>query len=219
MTRSTYVNFHPYGYDDVRLRPIDYSTLSRVTAYPQPFWGIEGGTSWFKQFDVTAMFVSGVGVNFDPAAGRAPMIGHEDQGNVTLTFHAAGRMRIDNAYLLEHIRERDSHLTAVTNHIFRSKWNYQFTRDLSARVILQYTAVLSNTAISSLSPTRNFNADFLITYLIHPGTAIYVGYNSDLGNLDRNLAIDPVTGAILTRNGYINDGRQFFVKASYLFRF
>jgi len=220
MTRGTYVNFHPYGYDDVRLRPIDYSTLSRVTAYPQPFWGIEAGTSWFKQFDLTAFFVSGVGVNYNPAAGQAPTIGHEDQGNFTLTFHAAGRLRIDNAYLLEHIRERDAHLTAVTNHIFRSKWNYQFTRNLSARLILQYNAVLSNPAISSLSPTKNFNTDFLITYLIHPGTAIYVGYNSDLANLDRNLAVDPVTGAILTtRNGYINDGRQFFVKASYLFRF
>jgi hypothetical protein len=220
MTHGTYVNFHPYGYDDVRLRPTDYGTLSRVTAYPQPFWGIDAATSWFKQFDLTAFFVSGVGVNYNPAAGQAPAIGHEDQGNFTLTFHAAGRLRIDNAYLLEHIRERDAHLTAVTNHIFRSKWNYQFTRNLSARLILQYNAVLSNPAISSLSPTKNFNTDFLITYLIHPGTAIYVGYNSDLANLDRNLAVDPVTGAILTtRNGYINDGRQFFVKASYLFRF
>jgi outer membrane receptor for ferrienterochelin and colicin len=220
MTHGTYVNFHPYGYDDVGLRPTDYGTLSRVTAYPQPFWGIDAATSWFKQFDLTALFVSGVGVNYNPAAGQAPAIGHEDQGNFTLTFHAAGRLRIDNAYLLEHIRERDAHLTAVTNHIFRSKWNYQFTRNLSARLILQYNAVLSNPAISSLSPTKNFNTDFLITYLIHPGTAIYVGYNSDLANLDRNLAVDPVTGAILTtRNGYINDGRQFFVKASYLFRF
>ena len=220
MTRGTYVNFHPYGYDDVRLRPIDYSTLSRVTAYPQPFWGIDAGTSWFKEFDLTAFFVSGVGVNFNPAANQAPKIGHEDQGNFTLTFHAAGRLRIDNAYLIEHIRERDSHLTAVTNHIIRSKWNYQFTRNLSARLILQYNAVLSNPDISSLSRTKNFNTDFLITYLIHPGTAIYVGYNSDLENLDRNLALDPVTGAILTtRNGYINDGRQFFVKASYVFRF
>jgi hypothetical protein len=87
-------------------------------------------------------------------------------------------------------------------------------------VILQYNAVLSNPTISSLSPTKNFNADFLITYLIHPGTAIYVGYNSDLENLNRNLAVDPVTGSILTTpRGYINDGRQFFVKASYLFRF
>jgi hypothetical protein len=220
MQAGTYVNFHPFGYDDVRLRPIDYSTLSRVAAYPQPFWGIEAGTSWFKQFDLTAFFASGGGVNFNPATGRTPMIGHEDQGNFTLTFHAAGRLRIDNAYLLEHVRERDSRLTAVTNHIIRSKWNYQFTRNLSARVILQYNAVLSNPLLSSLSRTKSFNTDFLITYLVHPGTAIYVGYNSDLRNLDRNLAVDPVTGAIVTTpNGYINDSRQFFVKASYVYRF
>jgi len=220
MTRGTYVNFHPFGYDDVRLRPIDYNMLSHVKAYPQPFWGIDAATSWLKEFDLTAFFVSGAGVNYNPAAGRAPMIGHEDQGNFTLTFHAAGRLRIDNAYLLEHIRERDSHLTAVTNHIVRSKWNYQFTRNLSARLILQYNAVLSNPAISSLPRTKNFNTDFLITYLIHPGTAIYVGYNSNLANFDRNLAVDPVTGNILTTtNGYINDGRQFFVKASYVYRF
>lgn len=220
MTRGTYVNFHPFGYDDVRLRPIDYSTLSRVTAYPQPFWGIDAATSWFKEFDLTAFFVSGAGVNYNPAAGRPPMIGHEDQGNFTLTFHAAGRLRIDNAYLLEHVRERDSHLTAVTNHIVRSKWNYQFTRNLSARLILQYNAVLSNPTISSLPRTKGFNTDFLITYLIHPGTAIYVGYNSDVANFDHNLAVDPVTGNIVTTPyGYINDGRQFFVKASYVYRF
>jgi hypothetical protein len=218
--RSTYVNFHPWGYDDVRLRPEDYNTLGRVTAYPQPYWGIEAGTSWLKELDFTAFFVSGKGVNYNPAAGQAPTIGHEDSGNFTLTFHAQSRLRIDNTYLIEHIRERDAHLTAVTNHIFRSKWNYQFTRALSARVILQYNSVLSNTAISALSPTKNFNADFLITYLVHPGTAIYVGYNSDLGNLNRNLEVDPGTGFIrTTRFGYINDGRQFFVKASYLFRF
>jgi hypothetical protein len=220
MTRGTYINFHPFGYDDVRLRPIDYSTFSRVTAYPQPFWGIDAATSWFKEFDLTAFFVSGAGVNYNPAAGRPPMIGHEDQGNFTLTFHAAGRLRIDNAYLLEHVRERDSHLTAVTNHIVRSKWNYQFTRNLSARLILQYNAVLSNPTISSLPRTKGFNTDFLITYLIHPGTAIYVGYNSDVANFDRNLAVDPVTGNIVTTPyGYINDGRQFFVKASYVYRF
>lgn len=220
MARGTYVNFHPFGYDDVRLRPSDYSTLGRVTSFPQPFWGIEGGTSWFKLFDFAAFFVSGEGVNYNPVPGRVPAMGHEDQGNFTLTFHAAGRLRIDNSYLLEHVRENDSHLTAVTNHIFRSKWNYQFTRELSARAILQYTSVLANPVVSALSPSKNFNADFLITYLVHPGTAIYVGYNSDLANLNRDLAVDPVTGFIRTTpNGYINDSRQFFVKASYLWRF
>jgi hypothetical protein len=220
MARSTYVNFHPFGYDDVRLRPSDYSTLTRVSSFPQPFWGIEAGTSWLKEMDFTAFFVSGGGVNFNPAAGQAPTIGHEDQGNFTLTFHARGRLRIDNTYLLEHVRERVANLTAVTNHIFRSGWNYQFTRALSARLILQYNSVLSNPEISALSPTKNFNTDFLITYLIHPGTAIYVGYNTDLANLNRNLAVNSITDAILTTpRGYINDGRQFFIKGSYTFRF
>jgi len=216
-TRGTYVNFHPFAYDDVRLRPLDYSGLSRVTAYPQPFWGIEGGTSWFKEFDFTWFLVSGAGVNYNPVPGRVPAIGHEDQGNFTLTFHASSRLRVDNTYLLEHIRERETNLTAVTNHIFRSKWNYQFTKELSARVIVQYNSVLSNPLISALSPTKNLNADFLITYFLRPGTAIYVGYNSNLQNLDRGLI--PTPTGLLTSNGYINDSRQFFVKASYLFRF
>jgi hypothetical protein len=218
MTRGTYVNFHPLAYDDVRLRPLDYSGLTRVTAFPQPFWGIEGGTSWFKQFDFTWFFVSGGGVNYNPVAGHIPVIGHEDQGTATLTIHASSRLRIDNTYLLEHIRERATNLTAVTNHIVRSKWNWQFTPALSARVIFQYTGVLSNPLISSLSPSKNFNADFLVTYLVHPGTAIYVGYNSNLQNLDRRLIPTP-TGLLTTPDSYINDGRQFFVKASYLFRF
>ncbi len=220
MARATYVDFHPFAYDDVRLRPIDYSTLTRVTAYPQPFWGIEAGTSWLKELDFAAFFVSGKGVNYNPADGQSPSIGHEDSGNFTLTFHARGRLRIDNTYLLEHIHQREPYLSAVTNHIIRSKWNYQFTRALSARLILQYNSVLSNPEISSLPRTKSFNTDFLITYLVHPGTAIYVGYNSDLANFNRDLAVDPITGYILTTpRGYINDSRQFFVKASYLFRF
>jgi hypothetical protein len=218
LTRATWVNFHPYAYDGIYLRPQDYSGLPKVKSYPQPFWGIEGATSWIKQIDFSWFFVSGAGANYNPSAGRVPVIGHEDQGNFTLTFHASGRLRIDNNYLLEHLRERDTRLTAVTNHIFRSKWNYQFTKELSARVILQYNSVLSNPLLSSLSPTKNFNADFLITYLVHPGTAIYVGYNGNLQNLDRRLIPTP-TGLLTTPDNYINDSRQFFVKASYLFRF
>ena len=65
---------------------------------------------------------------------------------------------------------------------------------------------------------KQFNADFLITYLVHPGTAIYVGYNSDVANLDHSLLEDPLAG-LFTAKGYMNDSRQFFVKVSYQFRF
>ena len=63
------------------------------------------------------------------------------------------------------------------------------------------------------------NADFLITYLVHPGTAVYVGYNSNLQNLDRSLALVASGNVARTRNDLINDSRQFYVKVSYLFRF
>jgi hypothetical protein len=66
-----------------------------------------------------------------------------------------------------------------------------------------------------LPTDREFNADFLVTYLVHPGTAVYVGYNSDL----QNLNVIPHTGVFNTAKGYINDSRQFFVKVSYQFRF
>ncbi|MFZ0761298.1 MAG: hypothetical protein WAM69_15230, partial [Candidatus Sulfotelmatobacter sp.] len=107
-----------------------------------------------------------------------------------------------------------------------SKWNWQFTPQLSLRVILQYNSVLANTPVPEgltnpytyLPTSKEFNADVLITYLVHPGTAIYVGYNSDQQNLNRDLSVDPVYW-LYTAKGYINDSRQFFVKASYQFRF
>jgi hypothetical protein len=71
-----------------------------------------------------------------------------------------------------------------------------------------------------LPTSRQFNADFLITYLVHPGTAIYVGYNSDLHNLEVLPRIGAFPGGVSnTARGYINDSRQFFVKVSYQFRF
>jgi hypothetical protein len=52
---------------------------------------------------------------------------------------------------------------------------------------------------------------------VHPGTAVYVGYSSNLQNLDRRLLPTP-TGLLTRPDDFINDGRQFFVKISYLFR-
>jgi hypothetical protein len=121
---------------------------------------------------------------------------------------------------LSRLRSRETDAGIFNNHIFRTKWNWQFNRELSFRVILQYTATLANSAFTSLPTTKQFNGDFLITYLLHPGTAIYVGYNSDFQNLDPQLTFNPNAGGLLrSPDRLINDGRLFFVKVSYLFRF
>ena len=108
------------------------------------------------------------------------------------------------------------------DHILRSKWNWQFTPQLSVRVILQYNALLAGTPgvgspYTYLPTSKQFNADFLVTYLLHPG-------HRNLRRLQQRPA-EPERGARRsasshnTAKGYLNDSRQFFVKVSYLFRF
>jgi len=89
---------------------------------------------------------------------------------------------------------------------------------LSFRFIGQYSSVLANSIFTSVQTTKTFNADFLITYLVHPSTAVYVGYNSNLENIE-NPPHNDINGDLARGGRLINDGRNFFVKVSYLFRF
>jgi hypothetical protein len=198
-------------------------------------------TGYFKKATLSASYFWGQGVNFVamPAAAPAPptpysqpFLVREDNAQATLTLRPVKPLKIDNSYLFERLRSNDSTYafeasqnpgagrSILNDHILRSKWNWQFTPQLSVRLILQYNALLAGTPgvgspYTYLPTQKQFNTDFLITYLVHPGTAIYVGYNSDL----QNLNVEPGLGVLPTPRGYINDSRQFFVKASYLFRF
>jgi hypothetical protein len=210
----------------------------------------EGGatfqTGYFKKATVAASYYWGDSANFvaspdvPPAAPtpyNLPFLARQDTAAASLTFRPMKPLKIENTYLFERLRATNStYLFEQTlfpgsgrgifnDHILRSKWNWQFTPQLSARVILQYNGLLAGTPISGgplvespytyLPTAKEFNADFLLTYLVHPGTAIYLGYNSDL----QNLNVEPNVGVFQTPRGFVNDSRQFFVKASYLFRF
>jgi outer membrane receptor for ferrienterochelin and colicin len=162
----------------------------------------------------------GDGVNFVPPAHVAPFLARQDTGTATLIVRPVKPLKIENTYLFERLRTIGTNHGIFNDHILRSKWNWQFTPKLSLRVILQYNALLATTPgkadkYTGLPTSKQFNADFLITYLVHPGTAVYVGYNSDL----QNLNVKPGIGVFNTASGYINDSRQFFVKVSYQFRF
>ena len=186
------------------------------------FRSTDGGNTWSSPKTVSTISEHGVA-------------GSMAQASVTL--RPIKPLKIENTYLFERLRAQDDAAQFVqsqfpgagrsilNDHILRSKWNWQFTPQLSARVILQYNALLAGTPgvgspYTYLPTSRQFNADFLITYLVHPGTAIYVGYNSDLRNLDV-FPLTPGSPGFVTNtaHGYINDSRQFFVKVSYLFRF
>jgi hypothetical protein len=203
-------------------------------------------TGYFKKATMVASYYWGEELNFValPAASAAsttpynqPFVAREDLAQASLILRPIQPLKIENTYLFERLlapasvyryeqsQDPGAGRGILNDHILRSKWNWQFTPRLSIRLILQYNALLAGTPgvgspYTYLPTSKEFNADFLITYLLHPGTAIYVGYNSDLQNLDV-IPRTPTSPGYVTRTarGYLNDSRQFFVKVSYLFRF
>lgn len=216
---QTYLSLIPYASYPEQLRPVDFSTLPAVAAYNQHIAGGSISTQYFRWFGLDLWYGRGTGVNYATPANHAPVLDNNDIVQFLMTVRPTRHLKIDNTYLLNRLVDRPTGMSAFTNHVIRSEWNYQITRALSLRLIPQYTAVLANPRFTSLPRSKQFNADFLITYLVHPNTAIYVGYNSDLQNLVSPLGYDVNGNLLRTRGRYLNDGRQFFVKLSYLFRF
>ena len=97
----------------------------------------------------------------------------------------------------------------------RSRANYQFTREWSLRAILDYNSVASNRSVVDLEPGRQVGADILLTWLAHPGTALYIGYTDGYDS----AAIDPTRRELTADGALRSTGRQLFVKSSWLFRF
>jgi hypothetical protein len=174
-------------------------------------------------------FNKGTRTNYDPAENLAAFRGQQTDGNVQLTLRPASRLKLDEFYYFTRLGTRpDSFLgsafapvarptTAFINHLVRSRLNYQFTRELSLRAILDYNGTLQNPVLTSIERQKRFTGDVLLTYLIHPGTALYLGYTDQL----ENLGLMPGPPAAATRIPFpsTTTGRQFFAKVSYLFRF
>ena len=209
------------------LRPVDFSALPGNQDYAHHHYGFFFQNGFSKRISANGEVGWGRDTNYDAPVGPptplppllAPFLAKSGYAQIFLTLRPTGKLTVDNTYLLSRLRTLANGPGIFDNHIIRSKWNYQFTREFSLRFIGQYTSTLANPNLTSLQTTKNFNADVLFTYLLHPGTAIYFGYNSNLQNLDPSLMFDPNGNLNRLRDGYINDGRQVFVKISYLFRF
>ena len=164
----------------------------------------------FKRVGMNAFFGTGTGVNYSPAAGVSASLASNQYGNTTITLRPTARLRIQETYFysrLEHV---------FTNHIFRDTVNYQFSPAFSLRTIIDYNAVLANTAVVSYPTSKRFTGDLLLSYVLHPGTAVYVGYTNGRENLA--LLGEPAT-LVRTTNPNLQTTGQVFVKVSYQFRF
>jgi hypothetical protein len=173
-------------------------------------------SEWFRWLAVESLYTHGSAINYYPASGYAPFLADSRYRSLSVTLRPTSRLRLDEQYIYSHLRTRPG-LAVYNNHIMRSKLNYQFNRELSLRAIVDYSGVLPNASLVNLQRTKRLSYDFLLTYLLHPGTAFYLGYT----DIYENLLFDPSRPPYLQLTGSpnLNTGRQVFVKLSYLFRF
>lgn len=199
------------------LREQDHPALSEYREYSRDMIDIEYSTSYWDWLNVWGNLRWGDQINLAPPEGEEPGEARWRELNLNVGFRPLTQLRNDNRYLYTLLAEPGSGDTILTDHIFSSRWNWQFNRELSLRAIFQYESTRTNEELTSLDTDRRFNVDLLVTYRLNPWTAFYAGFNSNARNLD--LIEAPGGNYFVRRPDLVNDANQFFVKMSYLVRF
>lgn len=179
--------------------------------------GIYFYSEWQKWLHLSADVSRGDRINYYPAAGLQPFRARSFEASFTFKLMPTAQLRLDETYLYTRLAAPAPAATPIfNNHILRTKANYQFTRAFSLRAILDYNAVLPNRALVNLERTKQLGLDVLFSYMLHPGTALHIGYTDNY----ENFRLDPSVSPLLQRSSFPDTsvGRQVFVKLSYLLR-
>src|SRR5262249_2265510 len=131
-----------------------HSTSASFYSSPAPWVGI------------SASYQQGAEANYYPPAGVAPFVANGRDASCGFTLRPSSRLRFDESYLYTGLAARPEstytmpHAPAIlNNHISRAKINYQLTRALSLRAILDYNAVLPNPSLVAQQRTKRIAPD------------------------------------------------------------
>jgi hypothetical protein len=214
------------GQNSDTLGPQDGTLLTKNKNFTENFGGFVARGAPFPQFNFNFTGYLCGNVNYNPVAGGVPSLLNQNYLQALFTLQPFHQLTADNTYLLDRDHSAANGAFVYETQKLRTKVNYQFTRAISARVIVEYDSTLANPKETSLQRTKQVNTKVLLTWLPHPGTAVYLGYNDDLQNLDRSLCkafpggiCDSDHTVAPQSSKFLDDGRQIFIKASYLFRF
>jgi len=196
-------------------------------------------TQPYKWISFSTRYTQGIGENFFPAQSLLPFLGSTKRVNFGFTLRLSSRFRLDETLIYYRLGTRAGWTTppfapgqsVFNNYLHRAKLNYQFTKELSLRLILDYNATIANSQLFDVqrslggsdavngpfAPTKQFTTDVLLTYLLHPGTTVYLGYNNGFTDLTLNPSASPPVKPLGPPNN--STSRLLFVKLSYLLRF
>jgi hypothetical protein len=134
-------------------------------------------------------------VPFDPGPGREWYV------EASLRYQPTSELQISLNYNKDRLVRKDNGRLAFDDNIYSLRSTYQFTRNVFARLRLDYSTV-----------SARIRPQLVFGWTPSPGTAVYAGYNDDYNHNYYN----PFNG--LYEPGFRRNGRTFFIKASYLFR-
>ncbi|MDH3197089.1 MAG: carbohydrate binding family 9 domain-containing protein [Candidatus Krumholzibacteria bacterium] len=168
--------------------------------YVDLFWGeLNSAFSEALSFG----FWVGKGDRIARTAEPQPFLGEGEAVDVWGTLKLGRRFVLQPSFKYSTIRYPDTGEPYFRGHIWRAKFNYQFTRELFLRFILQYDDFAGE-----------LNIEPLLTYELNPFSRFYIGMNMDELDYDHESR-DP---AERTGDGFEPASWQVFFKFQYLFR-
>ena len=196
------------------VQPGQFPGVNRIMSYDYDNWQIGFDNNSLESLQIKANFRKGTTLNLVPQIGALPSVADTSRIDLNVLLRPTTQLSIANTYFLTELDTLGGQ-KVFSNEIFRSNWNYQFTRELSLRFIAQYDKTEAGPA-TRLENDENLNFDVLLRYVINPWSSFYVGYNSNQSNFDIIDFEDE--RELITADELRNDGDQFFVKFSYLFQ-
>ncbi|MBV8517211.1 MAG: carbohydrate binding family 9 domain-containing protein [Acidobacteria bacterium] len=170
-----------------------------------------------------ASYSQGTGVNYFPANGITPFLADRRLAEAGVTLSPFSRLRFDETFIYDDLRTRDdvagfdAGTSVFRNPITRTKINYQFNKLMAVRLIVDTNALTPNEQLVDAPHLRHVTGDLLFSYVLNPGTVLYLGYSDNYDNVA--LLEGPPRNVVATRSELNPTARQFFLKVSYLLRY
>jgi hypothetical protein len=223
--RTTISGYVDLGQD--RLRPVDYPALPQDVEYHSHTSGINFYSSPVPYVAIGGGVYTGTVINYSPPTNAGPGPVNVTSPNLNVEVKPISSIDLQNSYVYTHFTDVTNGDVVYDNHELISRWNCQMTKALSFNLIGQYISTLPNPEYTSLANSKSLFADALVTYLPHPGTAVYFGYIGNFANVDRALCTRDDNGSCDTNDPILpptysqlaNTGKTLYVKVSYLLRF
>jgi hypothetical protein len=212
------------GHLDLHVSRAEGSELFAMTPFRPNATNVSASSSIFRWLSIWGQYSSGAAINYTPAAGVAPFLGSNQGVYASVTFRPSARLDLEQMVLRQQLETMSgspsgANQPVFATNIFRWKGNLQISRSLALRGVVDHNRLDSEPTLFAEPGYRGLMYDLLVKYLVHPGTAVYIGINKQYVGAVTDQATPLPLPFRWTSLPRVPVGQQIFVKMSYLLRF